>query len=241
MLSHNQIKQMIAVELRLQENVQRRLGQCDIDCHHSAIFACCSVLEKMELFEPSVKFTQKEFVLSKFGDLWHFYMFRFMDVADNKISTATAALNAALLRVASPRPQVRFDGCLYDLDQLNLCEKIKLLVGLTSSNRISIELFSSILKEVGIDWLVLYKTFVGKNVLELFRRDHGYRTGNYVKVWNTLRDEGHLEELLTVIDCDSEKYLDDLYGGLERRYPKRTGLIAPVKVYSECLIIEVVQ
>lgn len=241
MLSHNQIKQMITVESRLKEKVQGRSGYCDIDCHHLAILSCCSVLEKMDMFESSVRGTQKEFLLSKFGNLWRFYMCRFMEASNYKVNTATEALSAAILRTAFPRQQVQFDDCTYELEQINFNAKIKLLVGLTSSNRISIALFASILKEVEIEWLVLYKTFVGKNVLELFRRNHGYKKGDYVKVWNALRDETHMEELQASIDCDGEFYLDDLYGGLEIRYPARASLIESAKHCPEYLMSGVTQ
>jgi dimeric dUTPase (all-alpha-NTP-PPase superfamily) len=36
----------------------------------------------------------------------------------------------------------------------------------------------------GLDLASLYRLYVGKNVLNQFRQDHGYKEGSYIKIWN---------------------------------------------------------
>lgn len=36
----------------------------------------------------------------------------------------------------------------------------------------------------GLDLETLYKLYVGKNILNQFRQDNGYKEGTYIKVWN---------------------------------------------------------
>lgn len=36
----------------------------------------------------------------------------------------------------------------------------------------------------GLDLETLYKLYVGKNILNQFRQDNGYKEGSYIKVWN---------------------------------------------------------
>ena len=40
----------------------------------------------------------------------------------------------------------------------------------------------------GLDLKTLYRLYVGKNVLNQFRQDHGYKDGSYVKIWNGEED-----------------------------------------------------
>lgn len=40
----------------------------------------------------------------------------------------------------------------------------------------------------GLDLETLYRLYVGKNILNQFRQDNGYKDGSYVKVWNGEED-----------------------------------------------------
>jgi len=40
----------------------------------------------------------------------------------------------------------------------------------------------------GLNLSELYKLYVGKNILNQFRQDHGYKDGSYIKVWNGEED-----------------------------------------------------
>lgn len=40
----------------------------------------------------------------------------------------------------------------------------------------------------GLDITSLYRLYVGKNILNQFRQDHGYKEGSYIKIWNGLED-----------------------------------------------------
>ena len=40
----------------------------------------------------------------------------------------------------------------------------------------------------GLDLETLYKLYVGKNILNQFRQDNGYKDGSYIKVWNGEED-----------------------------------------------------
>jgi hypothetical protein len=36
----------------------------------------------------------------------------------------------------------------------------------------------------GLDLSTLYRLYVGKNILNQFRQDNGYKDGSYIKIWN---------------------------------------------------------
>ena len=84
--------------------------------------------------------------------------------------------------------------------------------------KVSLPLFSSLLEDCGIDAERLYRDYVSKNVLNHFRQDNGYKTGEYVKMWQGLEDNAHMEEILKSLDARSEALPSRLYEALERRY-----------------------
>lgn len=55
-----------------------------------------------------------------------------------------------------------------------------------------------LLGSVEADFQTLYRQYVGKNLLNLFRQDHGYREGSYVKVWQGREDNVHLAEIMAL-------------------------------------------
>jgi len=79
--------------------------------------------------------------------------------------------------------------------------------------------FANIMHLIGMDFDQLFRTYVGKNVLNFFRQDHGYKDGSYIKTWHGREDNEHLAELLTTLDSTSDSFREDLYHGLAARYP----------------------
>jgi dimeric dUTPase (all-alpha-NTP-PPase superfamily) len=69
----------------------------------------------------------------------------------------------------------------------------------------------------------LYRHYIGKNVLNFFRQDHGYKDGSYIKEWQGREDNEHLMELLAELDSTAEQFADNVYQGLKQRYQTLTG------------------
>jgi dimeric dUTPase (all-alpha-NTP-PPase superfamily) len=78
--------------------------------------------------------------------------------------------------------------------------------------------FANIMQLIDMDFDLLYRMYVGKNVLNFFRQDHGYKEGSYTKVWQGREDNEHLAELLSQLDSESTSFKDEVYQGLQARY-----------------------
>lgn len=78
--------------------------------------------------------------------------------------------------------------------------------------------FMVLLKGMDMDMAELYRRYVGKNVLNFFRQDHGYKDGSYIKIWSGKEDNEHLVEASQVLDSASVNFADDLYQALQQRY-----------------------
>lgn len=85
----------------------------------------------------------------------------------------------------------------------------------------SVTLFWDLLNAVGMDFDQLYQQYVGKNVLNFFRQDNGYKEGSYIKQWQGREDNEHLVEILSQLDSASVSFKQDVYQALQQRYQTR--------------------
>jgi len=84
-----------------------------------------------------------------------------------------------------------------------------------------LNLFGRLMAGVNMSFDQLYRGYVGKNVLNFFRQDHGYKDGSYKKHWFDGREDNeHLVETIQSLDTTSASFKDDLYQALVVRYSK---------------------
>ena len=87
-----------------------------------------------------------------------------------------------------------------------------------SDNKFAVDAVRNLLVICGKDFDDLYRLYIGKNALNLFRQDHGYREGTYVKNWNGLEDNEALARLSACLDSNDERFPDQLMRELEECY-----------------------
>ncbi len=76
----------------------------------------------------------------------------------------------------------------------------------------------ALLAGIGRDFDALYRSYVGKNVLNFFRQDHGYREGSYRKLWQGREDNVHLVEVLAEMTAGAGDLRAQVYAALAERY-----------------------
>jgi len=158
-------------------------------------------------------------------DIWHFML---SAVIEHKHGNLMLSKLDMLAELNLHQKSVQFDNQYYVLAQLSVLDKLDLLVGLAASKRTNLALFESLLLDCGMDWAALFKQYVGKNVLNMFRQDHGYKAGSYIKIWDGREDNEHLVEVLEVIELDAVNVREDLYNILKARYMRVSA--APVNL-----------
>ena len=82
----------------------------------------------------------------------------------------------------------------------------------------SVPAFWDLLHAVGLNPDTLYQQYVGKNVLNFFRQDNGYKDGSYIKQWQGREDNEHLVDVLASLDSQREDFQDAVYQALQQRY-----------------------
>jgi dimeric dUTPase (all-alpha-NTP-PPase superfamily) len=77
--------------------------------------------------------------------------------------------------------------------------------------------FIDVAMQSGLNLDTLYTLYVGKNILNQFRQDHGYKEGTYIKIWNGEEDNVTMQK---VLEENENVTPNELYTALEAAYPK---------------------
>lgn len=136
-------------------------------------------------------------------DIWHFGL-------SMRITPARDFARAAAAIAAEWRSPVAIAGFLDGVERL--------AVAALAQQRFDVAVIPALLAALGRDYDDLYRAYVGKNVLNFFRQDHGYQQGSYRKTWQGREDNEHLSELLGTLDAGVPDYADVLYRALAQRY-----------------------
>ena len=67
-------------------------------------------------------------------------------------------------------------------------------------------------------FIELYKLYIGKNVLNKFRQDHGYKEWTYKKIWANWKEDN--VTMQNFIEDNEDFTFDELYNHLEEEYKK---------------------
>lgn len=136
-------------------------------------------------------------------DIWHFGL--------SALFTSTNNVAAIAAYIQQQWPQEPLQG-----DVLIASDA---LAGIAArEGRFDVAAFAGLLGAAQMSFDELYRQYLGKNVLNFFRQDNGYKDGSYRKLWAGREDNEHLMELLANIDtglADAEK---QLYAALALRY-----------------------
>ncbi|MFT4731326.1 MAG: dimeric dUTPase (all-alpha-NTP-PPase superfamily) [Gammaproteobacteria bacterium] len=149
-------------------------------------------------------------------DIWHFALSHIIIQHDGNINSASNAIANALLE---SHTEVTFDGNKINFSEATLVENLELMAGLCVAKRFDVPLFLKIVEQAEMDANALFSQYVGKNILNFFRQDHGYKEGTYIKEWHGKEDNEHLVDVLAETDSNVNDYADAIYQQLKNRYP----------------------
>jgi len=141
-------------------------------------------------------------------DIWHFGLSLLL-VKNSSVEMITEILEQEL--------NIR-------LDTDNFGEDLEAFVSHTlKTKNFDVAKFASLMRGINMNFEDLYVGYVGKNVLNFFRQDHGYKEGSYMKQWGDLEDNEHLIRIVEEMDTDSITFNYDLYNRLEQIYIDKLG------------------
>ncbi|MCC2616123.1 dUTP diphosphatase [Aestuariibacter halophilus] len=214
-------EQQLATMLQLQDKMNKKVNPAWLTAGYQYLRA--AMIESVEGIEHHGwkwwKAQHKDLpqLQMELVDIWHFALSAIIIDFDGDIQRSADTIADEL---AKGTDIVTFDGQNYDFSQQTLLDNLELMAGLCAAKRFSVPLFMHIVTQADMNADSLFQQYVGKNVLNFFRQDHGYKDGSYIKIWHGREDNEHLVEVLNSLDSGSSDYSQAVYDGLQARYPE---------------------
>lgn len=199
---------MLAMQDSMNTKVHPQWSEQNFEWYRAVWIECAELMDHQgykwwKKQTPDLEQVQLEVI-----DIWHFGMSALFAHYDSPTDIADAILSA---------------WSTVDDQQLSVHQATEELAAWCLMHKsFSAIHFWRLLVAVDLDFDRLFVAYVGKNVLNFFRQDHGYKDGTYIKIWNGKEDNEHLIELTAELDTDSDSFRDNLYHALSHRYQQLT-------------------
>jgi dimeric dUTPase (all-alpha-NTP-PPase superfamily) len=157
-------------------------------------------------------------------DILHFYLSHMLIINDGDLDDAATRIEQST--VSESRGHVRgvtFDNQWYSFGEMDVQSRVELLGAMAAVRRASWPLLYSLFNTAGMTDEYVFDTYVGKNVLNMFRQANGYKEGTYIKDWFGKEDNQVMSGLLVELaGVDPDDLPMCLEAALSEEYAKVT-------------------
>lgn len=199
----DQFTAMLAMQNRMNIKVHPEWIRQNFAWHRALWIECGELIDHYGYKWWKKQTPEMEQVKLEIVDIWHFGMSMLFD--GSSVEQIGADLVADLKASTVPKR-----GVLEATEEL--------ATSVLATRKFSIVDFMSMLDSADMSLDDLYIAYVGKNVLNFFRQDNGYKEGTYIKNWAGREDNEHLVELVQQLDTAAGDFSDQLYKALDKRY-----------------------
>lgn len=197
MLTHEQLIDQLALQDRLNSQINPDWLTAGYPWHRAIMVEAVEAIDHYgwkwwKKQEPDIPQVQMELV-----DIWHFVLSAtLVECGGDRMWAAESLLTrmggAETLANAMPDDtRVLFDA----------------VVSHAASGQFSTVAFAALMRRLELSWDALHAMYVAKNVLNIFRQEHGYKDGTYTKVWNGREDNQVLADLILASPGASAEHL----------------------------------
>lgn len=202
--------QQISIMLELQNNMNTKVNadwqNQGYEWYRAIWVECAELMDHYGWKWWKKQTPDTEQVALELIDIWHFGLSILLQSGKSQAELIT--LVQAALNINTDEKDFRLD--------------LEKFVAATLGDRqFHIGLFGRLMAGIDMSFEQLYRGYVGKNVLNFFRQDHGYKDGTYRKHWHDGREDNeHLVEAVQSLDTTKSEFKDELYQVLVKRYSK---------------------
>lgn len=147
-------------------------------------------------------------------DIWHFFMSHFIEVYERRTNSLAERMHQTF---SEP-----FESLNTPFNEIMRYLNAELTMHLYYDAWCS---FAYLCDKAELSWDQLYSTYIGKNALNSFRANNGYKEGTYLKIWSKpdsehIREDNYflMEYLKTVDLTQVESLYDNAYNYLQSTY-----------------------
>ena len=201
----DQFNAMLAMQDRMNTKVHPEWIKQNFAWHRALWIECGELIDHYGYKWWKKQTPEMEQVKLEIVDIWHFGMSMLFD--GRSVEQIAASLVSDLNAGNVPKR-----GVLEATEEL--------ATSVLATRKFSIVDFMSMLDSADMNLDDLYVAYVGKNVLNFFRQDNGYKEGRYIKNWDGREDNEHLVELAAELEKSAGDFSEQLYQALDSRYKK---------------------
>jgi len=153
-------------------------------------------------------------------DIWHFIMSEALRIykIDSLGSIEDIAIVVSNMEGFETFQNENSKSKLNSYEEIEVVEEmIKTLFCNSDINNLIIS-FLNMSSQLNLKLPELYKLYIGKNILNKFRQEHGYKEGSYIKIWSGKEDNVVMQ---TILDTQKDIKPNELYKALEEAYQKK--------------------
>ena len=154
-------------------------------------------------------------------DVWHFVMSLVLEFTHNNGAETVEELAERMSKTPEYQKLNTTTSLAFGSDSI-LMTKIENVMRLALIP-VSAEMVGALIEEFfelaylgALNTTELYRLYVGKNILNQFRQDHGYKEGTYIKMWNGQEDNVVMKNGW---EKNPDMTPDELYALLKEAYP----------------------
>lgn len=204
---NTKLKAMLTLQDSLNRHINPKWVEADYEWYRAIWVECAELMEHYGWKWWKAQHHDMEQIRLELIDIWHFGLSAELMLQDGDIEATSRSMEA----------QMEFAAERHSPDFRAGVDAIASHALLTKS--LNVPVFLQLLAATDADFNDLYRIYVGKNVLNRFRQDHGYKQGTYRKHWSDGREDNeHLSEVTRLLDADAEDFQQQMYKELGRRY-----------------------
>jgi dimeric dUTPase (all-alpha-NTP-PPase superfamily) len=152
-------------------------------------------------------------------DVWHFVMSLLLEFNNQSRSIEELATDIVSIPqyqklLSAKIPEFATDDVL--MGKIENVMRLSLIPVSPEMMGASIEEFLELSFMGGLNLEQLYRLYVGKNILNQFRQDHGYKDGSYIKMWDGMEDNAVMKRAW---EDEPDMSPQELYTVLKTVYP----------------------
>jgi dimeric dUTPase (all-alpha-NTP-PPase superfamily) len=199
-----QIETMLALQDSMNTKVNANWQQQRYEWYRAIWVECAELMEHYGWKWWKKQTPDTDQVVLELIDIWHFGLSILLQSGRER--SAIVEQVQQQLVIGNAQPDFRLD--------------LEAFASATLADRqFHIDLFGRLMAGVNMSFDQLYRSYVGKNVLNFFRQDHGYKDGSYRKHWHDGREDNeHLVEVVQTLDAGNENFKEAIYDALKTRY-----------------------
>jgi hypothetical protein len=204
-MQQQQILIMLEMQDAMNTKVSSRWREQDFAWYRAVWIECAELMDHYGWKWWKKQLPDRDQVVLELVDIWHFGLSDLLQHHHGDFVPLAASLSD------------QFSHEISDLGEFRV-ELENFVTEVLRTRTFDTPAFCRVLASAQLSFEQLHLQYVGKNVLNFFRQDHGYKEGTYRKFWQGREDNEHLVEVLASLDSFSANFQTELYDALKHRY-----------------------